>query len=132
MKIPYDKIRPFSTNELPGVICNPALIFEFIANPSFSLVAEISTWGGQKTDWDETKRLAAELIKAVIVPTGERYELGTPEAIQELADQTESMFIVNLMNGWGARISLERMSQLKKTRPLSQLFTKTNGEPGQA
>ncbi|MCK5644098.1 MAG: hypothetical protein KAJ19_25085, partial [Gammaproteobacteria bacterium] len=61
--------------------------------------------------------LAAELIQAVIVPDGTRYPLGTPEEIDSIADQTDQDFIVNTLNGWNKRITLERIADVKKLRP---------------
>lgn len=122
MKIPYNKTRQLSTAELPGVICDPALIFEFVAAPSYLLVRAVSTWLAQtdRGDWEETRRLASELIWAVIIPDGTRYELGTPEQIDTLAAQTDQDFIVNVLNGWNTRITLERIAQTKKLKPLSE------------
>lgn len=118
MDIPYNKIRQFSTAELPGVICDPILIFEFVANPSYVLVQDVSVWLLAKTDdWPEARRLAAELIKAVIVPPKTRYPLGSLEEIDSLADQTDRSFIANVLNGWNKRITLERMADVKKLRP---------------
>ena len=115
MKIPYNRIRTFSTAGLPGVICDPNLIFEFVANPSFEFMKDISLWV-KKPEWPETRRLAAELIKAVIIPDGNRTELGTLETIQDLADETEESFIGNLINGWNTLVSLERIIELKKNQ----------------
>jgi hypothetical protein len=115
MKIPYKRTRTFSTSELPGVYCDPPLKFEIIANPSFELMADISRWVNDPT-WQETKRLAAIFLIAVMTED-DRYELGTVEAIQELADQTEEIFIASLINGWNTRMSLERMAELKKSNP---------------
>lgn len=128
MKIPYNKTRQLSTAELPGVICDPILTFEFIAAPSYALVQDISTWLTEKSDWGETKRLAAELIKAVIVPDGTRYPLGTPEEIDSIAKQTDQDFIANVLNGWNTRISLERMADIKKLRPLLAQSPASSGE----
>lgn len=127
MKIPYNKIRTLSTVELPGVVCDPTLTFDFIANPSFELMKDISLWI-KNPEWQETKRLATELIKAVIVPGGERWELGTLESIQELADQTEDIFIGNVINGWQTRISVERMTELKKSSLLLGPLSETSEE----
>lgn len=119
MKIPYNRTRQLSTAELPGVICDPILIFEFTANPSFALVNDISTWLISKIDdWPETRRLAAELIQAIIVPDGTRHPLGTLEEIDSVAEQTDRNFIINVLNGWHKRISLERIADVKKLRPL--------------
>jgi hypothetical protein len=128
MKIPYNKTRQLSTAELPGVICDPILTFEFIAAPSYALVQAISTWLTEKSDWEETKRLAAELIKAVIVPDGTRYPLGTLEEIDSIAKQTDQDFIANVLNGWNTRISLERMADIKKLRPLLAQSPASSGE----
>lgn len=128
MKIPYNKTRQLSTAELPGVICDPILTFEFIAAPSYALVQDISTWLTEKSDWGETKRLAAELIKAVIVPDGTRYPLGTLEEIDSIAKQTDQDFIANVLNGWNTRISLERMADIKKLRPLLAQSPASSGE----
>jgi hypothetical protein len=129
MKIPYNKTRQLSTAELPGVICDPILVFEFVANPSYALVQDVSTWLMSKIDdWPETRRLAAELIKAVIVPDGTRYVLGTPEEIDSLADQTDKDFIINVLNGWNKRISLERMADVKKLAPSSVRSSTSDGE----
>lgn len=130
MKIPYNKTRQLSTAELPGVICDPALTFEFVAAPSYLLVQGISTWLAQtgRDDWEETRRLASELIQAVIIPDGTCYELGTPEQIDTLAAQTDRDFIVNVLNGWNTRISLERIAQTKKLRPLSGPSPANGGE----
>jgi hypothetical protein len=118
MVIPYNKTRQLSTAELPGVICDPILIFEFVANPSYVLVQDISAWLMAKADdWPETRRLAAELIKAIIVPDGTRYSLGTPDEIDSIAEQTDRNFIVNVLNGWNKRISLERIASVKKLQP---------------
>jgi hypothetical protein len=125
MKIPYNKTRVFSTNELPGVICEPPLTFEFIANPSFELMTDISNWL-KNPDWEATKLIASELIQAVIIPDGTKYDLGTVEIIQEFADETEPSFIGNLINGWNTRISLERMASVKKNRHSSRLLSETN------
>jgi len=116
--IPYNKTRQLSTAELPGVICDPILIFEFVANPSFALVNDISTWLISKVDdWPEARRLAAELITAIIVPDGTRHPLGTPEEIDSVAEQTDRDFIINVLNGWNKRITLERLADVKKLRP---------------
>lgn len=128
MKIPYNKTRQLSTAELPGVICDPILTFEFIAAPSYALVQDISIWLTEKSDWEETKRLAAELIKAVIVPDGTRYPLGTLEEIDSIAKQTDQDFIANVLNGWNTRISLERMADIKKLRPLLAQSPASSGE----
>lgn len=115
MRIPYNKTRRLSTAELPGVICDPVLTLEFVANPSFELVKDISVWIAAP-EWEEAKRLAAQLITAVIIPDGERLELGSVGAIERLAEETEPAFIGNILNGWQTRISLERMAELKKSR----------------
>jgi hypothetical protein len=115
MKIPYNRVRTISTAGLPGVICDPNLIFEFVANPSFEFMKDVSLWL-QKPEWPETKRLAAELIRAVVIPGGQRIELGTTKTIQGLADETEEAFIGNLINGWNTFVSLERMLELKKNQ----------------
>lgn len=118
MKIPFNKTRQLSTADLPGVICDPILIFEFVANPSYALVQAISAWLlGEKADWEETRRLASELILAIIVPDGTRYEFGTAKKIDDLADQTDQDFIINILNGWNTRISLERIATVKKLGP---------------
>lgn len=127
MIIPYNKTRQLSTAELPGVICDPILIFEFIAAPSYALVQDISIWLTEKSDWEETKRLAAELIKAVIVPDGTRYPLGTLEEIDSIAKQTDQDFIANVLNGWNTRISLERMADVKKLGPLLAQSSASSG-----
>ncbi len=123
MKIPYNRTRIFSTSELPGVFCDPPLEFEIIANPSFELMTEISKWIN-KPIWEETKRLASIFLMAVIT-SEERYELGTFESIEELASQTEKVFIASLINGWNTRMSLERMAELKKSNPALRLLNKT-------
>lgn len=120
MRIPYKKVRQLSTAELPGVLCDPILTFEFVAAPSYALTQDVSMWLGNKdrdNDWAETRRLAAELIKTVIIPDGTRYELGTPQSIDELAKETDQAFISNLLHGWNTRISLERIAEVKKIRP---------------
>jgi hypothetical protein len=127
MKIPYNKIRRLSTAELPGVVCDPILTFEFVANPSYELVRDISFWM-KKPEWNETKRIAAELIKFVILPDESKIELGTLETIQELAEETDFAFIGNLINGWNTRITLERMAGLKKNNPSLMPLSETNGE----
>jgi hypothetical protein len=129
MEIPYKKTRRLSTAELPGVICDPILIFEFVANPSFALVNDISTWLISKIDdWPETRQLAAELIQAIIVPDGTRHPLGTPEEIDSVAEQTDQDFIVNVLNGWHKRISLERIADVKKLRPLLAPLPTSDGK----
>ncbi|KKN00547.1 hypothetical protein LCGC14_1136800 [marine sediment metagenome] len=131
MKIPYNRTRQLSTAELPGVICDPILIFEFVANPSFALVNDISTWLISKIDdWSETRRLAAELIQAIIVPDGTRQRLGTLEEIDSVAEQTDRDFIVNVLNGWHKRISLERIADVKKLRPLLAPLPASDGKSG--
>lgn len=127
MDIPYNRVRVFSTSELPGVFCDPPLKFEIIANPSFELIASISRWINEPT-WDETKRLAAIFLMAVITPNDTRYELGTLESIQELVDQTEDIFIASLINGWNTRMSLERMAELKKSNPILKRLDETETE----
>ena len=80
---------------------------------------DVSTWLiSKKDDWPEARRLAAELIKAIIVPDGTRHPLGTPEEIDSVADQTDQDFIINVLNGWNKRITLERIADVKKLRPL--------------
>ncbi len=131
MEIPYNKTRQLSTAELPGVICDPILIFEFVANPSFALVNDVSTWIVSKADdWPETRRLAAELIQAIIVPDGTRHSLGTPEEIDSVAEQTDQDFIINVLNGWHKRISLERIADVKKLRPLLAQSDASGGKKG--
>ncbi len=118
MKVPFNKTRQLSTASLPGVVCDPILTFEFAASPSYALVHAISTWLlSKETDWEETRRLASELITAVIIPDGTRCELGTVESIDELAAQTDQNFIINILNGWNTRISLERIATVKKLGP---------------
>lgn len=126
MEIPYNRVRVFNTSELPGVFCDPPLRFEIIANPSFELMIDISKWIS-KPAWQETKRLAAIFLIAVITPES-RYELGTIESIQELADQTEDIFIASLINGWNTRMSLERMAELKKSNPILRQLSETETE----
>lgn len=130
MKIPYNKTRQFSTAELPGVICDPILIFEFVANPSYVLVQDVSVWLlAKKDDWPEARRLAAELIKAIIVPGGTRHPLGTPNEIDSVAEQTDQDFIINVLNGWNKRITLERIADVKKLKPsLEPLPTSDGGK----
>ena len=131
MKIPYNRTRLFFTSELPGVLCDPPLQFEFAASPSFEVLMDISKWL-KNPQWEETKRLAAILIVGVVVPDGTRHELGTPELIEELAAETDRAFIGNLINGWNTRISLERITELKKNRVMSEHFTETNSAKIQA
>lgn len=129
MKIPYKKTRQFITSELPGVLCDPPLIFEFASNPPYKLTQALSEWLQDKdATWEETRRLAAELIKAVIVPDGTRYPLGTPEEIDSLAEQTEQEFVANLLNGWQVRVSLERMADVKKLAPSHGRSSTSDGE----
>jgi hypothetical protein len=129
MKIPYNKTRQLSTAELPGVICDPILTFEFVANPSYALVQDISAWLlANADDWPETRRLAAQLIKAIVVPDGTRHALGTPEEIDSVADQTDRDFIVNVLNGWNKRITLERIADVKKLRPSLEQSPASDGE----
>ena len=126
MKIPYNKIRSLSTAQLPGVICDPILTFEFIANPSFELMKDISIWMSDPK-WSETKRIASSLIKAVIIPGDERIALGSLETIQDLAGETDKAFVGNLINGWNTFVSLERIADLKKNQLLSALSSGTSG-----
>jgi hypothetical protein len=130
MKIPYNRTRTFSTSELPGVYCEPPLKFEIIANPSFDLMTDISNWIKNPT-WEETRRLAAIFLVAVITQD-DRYELGTIKSIQELADQTEEIFIASLINGWNTRISLERITELKKSNPTFMQLEETEKGKNQA
>ena len=114
MKIPFSKTRIFSTSELPGVICDPLLRFEFPAAPTFEQVEALSKWStGKKTSRGDTIALAKQFLLAVEVPDGDRYELGTTQTIIELIGQTEFTFVVNLLRGWQTRISLERALDLK-------------------
>ena len=130
MIIPYNRTRIFSTSELPGVYCEPPLKFEIISNPSFELMMDISKWIKEPT-WEETKRLAAIFLVTITTPDN-KYKLGTIESVQELADQTEEIFIASLINGWNTRISLERMTELKKNNPIWTQFNATGNEKTQA
>jgi hypothetical protein len=106
------------------------LKFEIIANPSFDLMTDISNWIKNPT-WEETRRLAATFLVAIITPD-DRYELGTIESIQELASQTEEIFIASLINGWNTRMSLERITELKKSNPTLMQSEETGAERDQA
>lgn len=118
MKIPYSKTRTLSTSELPGVLSHPPLKFEFPAAPTFEQMQALTKWSMQSDPARaDTIRLASEFLLAVLVPPkDERYELATPAAINELIEQTEFSFIVNLLKGWQTRIALERIKDLGNSR----------------
>lgn len=113
MKIPYHKTIRLSTDDLPGVICEPALEFEFWAHPSLEFVEDLKRWQAEPSE-DQTVHIASLLLKAVIVPPGERFGLGEPGGIRELIAQTELSFIENILRGWALRAAMVRIASKKK------------------
>lgn len=124
MKIPFQKERTLSTSELPGVICSPSLVFHFDASPNIEFIRDLAIWGrSDKADQLETIRLGAIVVKAVTLPDGDRHELGTPDSISDVIQQTKVDFMVSLLSGWSAFIQTERLSELGKLKPLSMLLS---------
>ena len=128
MKIPFQQERQLSTSELPGVVCSPTLLFNFDASPNIDFLKALADWS-KAPDFDqlETIRLGAMLIKSIILPDGTRHELGTPDTIADLTKQTKEDFVRSLLLGWSTFIQTERLADLGKLRPLSQLLS-DNGE----
>ena len=115
MKIPFNKTRVIPTNELPGVICDPTLKFEFEAAPPFGTVQDINKWTAQEPlDESLGQRLAVSVIRAVIVPDGTRYPLETAEDWNDFTQQTSPAFVCNVLQGWAYRIAVERTLELGK------------------
>ncbi len=129
MEIPYEKTRLISTSELPGVISNPTLQFEFLAHPTVQFTYDVAEWSKSEIkDRAGTVHLVAQLIKAVIVPDGPSYELGTDDKINEFIEQTEFDFICNILQGWSMLVALERIADVKKFKPSLAALIASDGD----
>lgn len=133
MKITYNKTRALSTSELPGVICQPPLVFDFLAAPTVEQWKDLGQWVNKsEVKPKDTIQIARQFLLGVTTEDDDYYELGSVESVTQLIDQTELSFIVNVLRGFHQRVVLERIADLKKLEAPLRVLPTSGAKTGQA
>lgn len=119
----FQKSIKLSTDELPGVILKPAIEFEFNMLTTIEWNARFYQWFADEANTEEEvpdhyiqemKDLAVQLLLSVKNSSGDLFELGTIESVDELVESTEILFLKNVLRGWWVWAMESRLQDKKK------------------
>lgn len=116
MDLGYQRSKKISTLDLPWVICDPPLIFEFNNATSIEFGIELAALATGSQVWDvaDVVSMGAQLLLKVTRSDGMEYELGNAESIQSLIDNTHPEFVRDVILGWFYLEATNRMRLKKK------------------
>lgn len=135
MKLGYSKTLIITTDDLPGVICDPAIKIEFINIASVSQIQEIgSIVGGfdaHNLDIDKVSEVAQRVIINVFGEDNEVYPIDSELAVSDLLEAIGFDLLAHIVIGW-VLLASRQLSDIAQRKKKSKILKIVSNSTNQA
>lgn len=125
MKLGYSKYLIMTTDDLPGILCDPPIKIKFINFSSVRLIREIGALAGtlDANDLDESTicNVAEKIIISVYDDDGVEYPMNHSSDIQDLLDTIGFTMLGDIVIGW-VLIASKKLTEINDRKKKSKIL----------